>query len=102
MSSVLTIRHCERSDAIQIISPRMDCFVAHAPRNDGKLFPQNHLLDITQLFLAEEDFLADKESRRAERAALDCGLCVLDQLRLDVGIPGAREQFDRIDAGRYQ
>ena len=28
-------RHCERSEAIQDVTGRLDCFVARAPRNDG-------------------------------------------------------------------
>src|SRR6266849_10885529 len=60
---------------------------------------RNQFLDLAQLLLAEKHFLADKESRRAEGAALDRGLRVLDQLRLDVGVLGAREQLWRIEAG---
>src|SRR5262245_39431228 len=29
-------RHCERSEAIQAAAPLLDCFVADAPRNDGR------------------------------------------------------------------
>src|SRR5258705_1244282 len=62
-------------------------------------FPRNPLLDLAQLLLAEKHFLADEKGRRAERAALDRGLGVLDQLRLDVGFLRARKQFCRIEAG---
>src|ERR1700730_16420144 len=67
-----------------------------------KSFPQNHLFDLAQLLLAEKHFLADKECRRAECAALDRGLGILDQLCLDVGLLSAREQPCRIEAGRGQ
>src|SRR6266436_6463963 len=62
-------------------------------------FPRNQLLDLAQLLLAEKHFLADEKGRRAERAALDGRLRVLDQLHLDVGILRARQQFCRIEAG---
>ena len=60
-------------------------------------FARNQFLDLAQLLLAEKHFLADEEGRRAERAALDRRLRVLDQLRLDVGLLRAREQFRRIE-----
>jgi hypothetical protein len=39
------MRHCERSEAIQVCARgKMDCFVARAPRNDGEtaLFHELH------------------------------------------------------------
>ena len=65
-------------------------------------FPETISSTSRKLLLAEEHFLADEEGRRAERAALDRGLGVLDQLRLDVGVLRTREQFCGIEAGRGQ
>src|ERR1700752_4229051 len=39
----IALRHCERSEAIQLLTLDLDCFGAHAPRNDENgdrlLFP---------------------------------------------------------------
>ena len=67
---------------------------------EASVLPRDQFLDFAQLLLAEEHFRADEEGRRAERAALDGDLRVLDQLRLDVGLQRAREQFCGIEAGR--
>src|SRR6266851_2011441 len=69
------------------------------PRNDGKSLTRNQLLDLAQLLLAEKHFLADEEGRRAEGAAFDRRLRVLDQLRLDVPFLRAGEQFCCVEAG---
>src|SRR5438552_11804548 len=68
----------------------------------GRLFARDHFLDLAKLLLAEKHFLADEEGRRAERAALDGGLGVLDQPRLDIGVLRTRQQFCCIEAGRGQ
>src|SRR5579864_6201904 len=60
----------------------------------------DRFLNIAQLVLAEEDFLADKEGGRAECAAVDGILRQLDEAVLDVGLLGAREEAIEIDAGR--
>ena len=65
---------------------------------ESRSFPRNHFLDFAQLLLAEEHLLADEKRRRAERAALDGRLRVLDQPGLDVGILRAGEQFCGIEA----
>src|SRR6266849_1172466 len=61
---------------------------------------RNQFLDLAQLLLAEKHLLADEEGGRAERAAVDGCLRVLDQLRLDLGLLRARKQFCRIEAAR--
>jgi hypothetical protein len=33
---VACYRHCERSNPFSLSKERMDCFVAHAPRNDAE------------------------------------------------------------------
>ena len=65
-------------------------------------FPATISSTSRKLLLAEEHFLADEEGRRAERAALDGVLRVLDQLGLHVGVLRARQQFCGIEAGRGQ
>jgi hypothetical protein len=47
---------------------------------------QNHLLDIPESVFAEKDLVIDKEGWRAEGAALDGALRVIEQLRSDLGI----------------
>src|SRR5689334_24254922 len=59
----------------------------------------HHFLDVAQLLLAEKHFLADEEGRRTECAALHRRLRVLHQLRLDLRILRAREQFCRVQPG---
>src|SRR3954470_21563957 len=59
----------------------------------------HHFLDVAQLFLAEKHLLAHEEGRRAERAAFDGRLGVLDQLRLDVGFLGTGEQLGSVEPG---
>src|ERR1700676_3925142 len=61
-------------------------------RSTARSFPQNHLLDLAQLLLAEKHFLADKEGRRAERAALDRILRVLAPPCLDGELLRAGQQ----------
>src|SRR5580698_2946809 len=63
---------------------------------------QHHLLDVAQLLLAEEYFVADKECRRAESATLDRTLRVLDQPGLHVGLASAREQPFGVESGGRQ
>jgi hypothetical protein len=36
-------RHCERSEAIQRLGKKLDCFVAIAPRNDEVVLSENRL-----------------------------------------------------------
>src|SRR3954471_20345053 len=67
-----------------------------------KSLPRDHLLDLAQLFLAEEHLAADEEGRRAERPACDGLLGVLDQSALHLGFPGAGEQLLRVEAGGRQ
>src|SRR5581483_3829257 len=72
------------------------CFAS--PRNDVNLFAGNQFFHLAQLLLAEEHLLADEEGRRAERAAVDGGLGVSDQLALHVGFLRARQEFRAVEA----
>ena len=47
---------------------------------------QDHFLDLAQSVFAKEDLIADKEGRRAERAARDRALGIVEQPRLDLGV----------------
>src|SRR6202008_4766093 len=47
---------------------------------------EDHLLDIAEPVLAEENFVANEEGRRAESSALDRALRIGEQLRLDAGV----------------
>src|SRR6478735_5642348 len=64
--------------------------------------PDELLLDIPQLVLAEKDLAADKEGRRAEGAAGHRRLGVAHQLLLHLGGLGALEQASGIEAIRDQ
>src|SRR5437588_4431245 len=68
----------------------------------GRLFARDHFLDFAKLLLAEKHFLADEKCRRAERAALDGGLGVLDQPGLYIGVLRACQQPGGIEARRGQ
>src|SRR5438477_7417419 len=92
--AVYLSRHCERSEAI-----RNAATITFCRWGMRRLPSRHHLLDLAQLLLAEEHLVADEEGRRAERAARDRGLGVLDQLGLDVGILRAREQLCAVEAG---
>src|SRR5260370_33350979 len=71
-------------------------------RNDEASFPRHHLLDLAQLLLAEEHLLADEEGRRAERAALDGRLRILDQLGLHVRLLRACETLCPVEPARSE
>ena len=71
----------------------MDCFVATLLAMTGESLSRHHFLDFAQLLLAEEYLVADEEGRRAEGAALDRFLGVLDQLCLDVGLLARASSF---------
>src|ERR1700734_2319651 len=75
----------------------MDCFASLAMT--VLLLPRDHFLDLAQLLLAEKHFLADKECRRAEGAALHGRLGVFDQFCLYVGILRTRQQLCPVEAG---
>ena len=62
----------------------------------------NRFLDIAQLVLAEEHFLADKERRRAERSPCNCVIGILNQLFLDIILLRTDDQAVDIDTGRDQ
>src|SRR5438445_13012661 len=60
-------------------------------RNDGRAISalprrEDHFLNVAQPVLAEENFTADEEGRRAESAALDRALRIVEQPRLDRGV----------------
>jgi hypothetical protein len=49
---------------------------------------ENQLLDVTEPVLAEEDLVADEEGRRAEGAARDRALRIVQELRFDLRVLG--------------
>src|SRR4029077_2495083 len=63
---------------------------------------RDQLFDLAQLFLAKKHFLADEEGRRAERAALDGCLGILDQFRLRVSLLRSCQQLCGVEAGRVK
>src|SRR5262249_55950474 len=91
----------KRSNPECFCEDSLDCFVA-ALLAMTKLFTGYELLDFAQLLLAEEHLLADKESRRAECAALDRRLRVLEQLCLHIRLLRAGQQLRAVKAGRGQ
>ena len=59
---------------------------------------QDHFLDLAQSVFAKEDLIADKEGRRAERAARDRALGIVEQPRLDLGVLDQRRKLFGVEA----
>src|SRR3954453_2793593 len=95
--SSCVIARSEATKQSRVPPTTLDCFASLAMTVWS--LARDHFLDIAQLFLAEKHFLADEEGRRAERAAFDGRLGVLDQFRLDVGILGTGEQLCSVGLG---
>src|SRR5215831_13652206 len=62
----------------------------------------NRFFDVAELVLAEEHFLADKERRRAEGAAVDRISCQLEQFLFHIVLLCPRHQPVGIEPGGFE